>query len=173
MTGTLFAPLLTQRLVGRVQSEQFERQELMAESQWRRERRAAELEVRRSCYVAAMSAYRRYRIELMNFLWLVHKAQVTAQGRADLEDARQTMHLAFAEAQLVGSEAVVAELDGTTEVLAQTFYRILRLEEGDPLPDGGFETLKAHLLGLGERWKDMRAVMRADLGADGALQRGR
>ncbi|AZM89218.1 MULTISPECIES: hypothetical protein [Streptomyces] len=190
MTGTLFAPLLTQRLVGRVQSEQFERQERMAEGQWQREQRAAELDVRRACYVAAMAGYRRYRIELMNFLWLAHKAgaagdgdgagngngdrdAVRAAGRADLEAARQAMHLAFAEAQLVGSEAVVAELDATAERLSQAFYRVLRLDEGDPVPDGGFEAVKADLLGLGERWKEMRAVMRADLGTDARLQRGR
>ncbi|MFF5704212.1 hypothetical protein ACFY7H_17155 [Streptomyces sp. NPDC012794] len=173
MTGTLFAPLLTQRLVGRVQSEQFERQERMAESQWLREQRASELDVRRACYVAATTGYRRYRIELMNFLWLVHKAQVTADGRAALEDARQAMHVAFAEAQLVGSEAVVAELDATTERLSEAFYLILRLEEGDPAPDGSFQEVKANLLRLGERWKEMRALMRADLGTDARLQRGR
>ncbi|GLX18470.1 MULTISPECIES: hypothetical protein [Streptomyces] len=187
MTGTLFAPLLTQRLVGRVQSEQFERQERMAEGQWQREQRAAELDVRRACYVAAMAGYRRYRIELMNFLWLAHKARAAgaagggagertgerAAGRADLEAARQAMHLAFAEAQLVGSEAVVAELDATAERLAEAFYRVLRLDEGDPAPDGDFEAIKADLLGLGERWREMRAVMRADLGTDARLQRGR
>ncbi|MFJ3879600.1 hypothetical protein ACIPW5_19370 [Streptomyces sp. NPDC090077] len=175
--GTLFAPLLTQRLVGRVQSEQFERQERIAEGQWRRERRVAELDVRRACYVAALAGYRRYRIELMNFLWLVHRPDTTAEagaeGRAALEAARQTMHLAFAEAQLVGSGAVVAELDETTERLAGAFYRVLRLEEGDPAPDGSFDALKAELLGLGERWREMRAVMRADLGTDTAVQRGR
>lgn len=189
MAGTLFAPLLTQRLVGRVQSEQFERQERIAESQWRRERAVAELDARRACYVAAMAGYRRYRIELMNFLWLVHKADATsegavegvtegaaesrAEGRAGLEAARQAMHLAFAEAQLVGSEAVVAELDATTERLARVFYRILRLEEGDPEPDGSFELVKADLLGLGERWREMRAVLRADLETDVGGQRGR
>ncbi|MGE7389442.1 hypothetical protein ACQKM2_28620 [Streptomyces sp. NPDC004126] len=177
MAGTLFAPLLTQRLVGRVQSEQFERQERIAEGQRRHERAVAELDVRRACYVAAMAGYRRYRIELMNFLWLVHRAdtapEATARGRAGLEDARQAVHLAFAEAQLVGSEAVVAELDSTTERLAGAFYRILRLQEGDPEPDGSFEAVKADLLGLGERWREMRAVMRADLGTDPEVQRGR
>ncbi|MEU9716093.1 hypothetical protein [Streptomyces sp. NPDC047976] len=177
MAGTLFAPLLTQRLVGRVQSEQFERQERIAEGQWRREQQAAELDVRRACYVAAMAGYRRYRIELMNFLWLVHRADATpegmTEGRAGLEDARQAMHLAFAEAQLVGSEAVVAELEATAERLAGAFYRILRLWEGDPEPDGSFEAVKADLLGLGDRWRGMRAVMRADLGTDPGLQRGR
>ncbi|MFD0355469.1 hypothetical protein ACFVHW_17290 [Streptomyces sp. NPDC127110] len=183
MTGTLFAPLLTQRLVGRFQSEQFERQERMAEGQWQREQQAAELDVRRACYVAAMAGYRRYRIELMSFLWRAHKAQAEgaagggagerAAGRADLEAARQAMHVAFAEAQLVGSDSVVAELDATAERLAQAFYRVLRLDEGDPVPDGDFEAIKADLLGLGERWKEMRAAMRADLGTDARLQRGR
>ncbi|MET9607925.1 hypothetical protein ABZZ17_23130 [Streptomyces sp. NPDC006512] len=70
--GTLLAPLLTQRLVARVQAEQGERQERLAETQWGREQQVAALEKRRDCYVAANSGYRRFRVELMNHLWLVH-----------------------------------------------------------------------------------------------------
>lgn len=139
VTGTLLAPVLSQRVVARIQSQQFERQERLAEAQWRRERQVAELDKRRECYVTANSGYRRYRLELMNFLWLIHKGEVTAQGRADLEEARGAMHVSFAEARMVAH------------------------------PEGSFEELLAALPALGERWTQMRAAMRADLGVGGVV----
>ncbi|WP_411105557.1 hypothetical protein [Streptomyces sp. cmx-4-9] len=167
VTGTLLAPVLSQRLVARIQSQQFEREERLGELRWQREQRVAEQAARRACYVTANAGYRRYRQELMLFLWLVRKGEDTARGRSDLEDARRGMHAAFAEAQMTASDAVLAELDGMTRALAGTYARVLRLEEGDPYQDGSFEDIHAELLALRERWERMRDAMRADLGVTG------
>ncbi|MFE2167476.1 hypothetical protein ACFXB3_20825 [Streptomyces sp. NPDC059447] len=165
VTGTLLAPILSQRMLGRVQAEQFDRQQLVAEAQWAREQRLVEVEKRRACYVTANSGYRRYRIELMKYLWRVHKGEATPEARAELDEARHAMHAAFAEAQMVASDSVLAELDALTQVLAGQYSRTMRLEEGRPRPEGGsFEEIQAVLLRLGDQWKGMRAAMRADLG---------
>ncbi|MFE9632883.1 hypothetical protein [Streptomyces sp. NPDC006463] len=166
VTGTLLAPVLSQRVLARIQAQQFERQERLADAQWRRERLVTERDTRRACYVTANSGYRRYRLELMNFLWLIHKGEVTPQGRTDLEEARGAMHVSFSEAQMIASDAVLVELDAMAQALASSYSRILQLEEGDPHPEGTFEELLAGLPALGERWKEMRAAMRADLGVD-------
>ncbi|MFB7252856.1 hypothetical protein [Streptomyces nojiriensis] len=166
VTGTLLAPILSQRVLARVQTEQFERQQRAADAQWVREQRTAEVEKRQACYVTANSGYRRYRIELMKYLWLVHKGEATAQARADLEEARHSMHTAFAEAQMVASDAVLRELDAMTATLAGAYSRTLHLEEGDPYPGWAFEEIQAELLRLGDRWKRMRGLMRADLGVE-------
>ncbi|MEU9085672.1 hypothetical protein [Streptomyces sp. NPDC048357] len=158
------ASVLSQRLAARVQAEQFARQERLAGAQWQREREIAELEQRRQCYVTANSGYRRYRVELMNYLWLVHKGEVTAQGRADLEDARHAMHAAFAEAQMIASDAVLAELDAMTDTLSRAYSRTMRLAEGNPRPGESFEEIHGALAGVGGQWQDMRGAMRADLG---------
>ncbi|MFJ3721197.1 hypothetical protein ACIPYQ_01335 [Streptomyces sp. NPDC090045] len=164
VTGTLIASVLSQRLAARVQAEQFARQERLAGAQWQRERQITDLEQRRQCYVTANAGYRRYRVELMNYLWLVHKGEVTPQGRADLEDARHAMHAAFAEAQMIASDPVLAELDAMTKTLSRAYSRTMRLEEGNPRPGQSFEEIHAVLAGVGDQWQAMRGAMRADLG---------
>ncbi|MFF5488954.1 hypothetical protein [Streptomyces virginiae] len=166
VAGTLIASVLSPRMLARIQAEQFERQQRAADAQWIREQRVAEVEKRRACYVTANSGYRRHRIELMKYLWLVHKAEVTASARADLEETRHSMHTAFAEAQMVASDAVLRELDAMTVTLAGAYSRTLLLADGDPQPGWSFEEIQTLLLRLGDRWKDMRGIMRADLGVD-------
>lgn len=166
VAGTLLATVLSQRMVAGVQAAQFDREQRVARERWLREQELAEQARRRDCYTAANAAYRRYRIALMSFLWLVHRAQVTAEERALLEEARRAHHSAFAEAQMVASGTVLAELDLMTKTLAGTYHRTLRLGEGDPTPDGSFEEIHAELLALWARWEHMRDAMRADLGVD-------
>ncbi|MFE2284006.1 hypothetical protein ACFXDJ_07535 [Streptomyces sp. NPDC059443] len=167
VAGTLLATVLSQRMVAGVQAAQFEREQRVAQARWLREQELAEQARRRDCYTAANAAYRRYRIALMSFLWLVHRARATAEDRAALEESRNAHHAAFAEAQMIASAAVLGELDLMTRTLAETYRRTLRLEEGDPAPDGSFEEIHAELVGLWELWENMRDAMRADLGVAG------
>lgn len=166
VAGTLLAPVLSQRLLTRAQSEHSERQERAADAQWVREQQVIELGKRRDCYVTANAAYRRYRVELMNYLWLVHKAEVTPTGRTALEDARHAMHASFAEAQMVASDAVLDELDSMAQTLARIYNRVMRLEEGNAAADGSFEEIQGRLMRANDRWVGMRSAMRADLGVD-------
>ncbi|MET9474820.1 hypothetical protein [Streptomyces sp. NPDC002922] len=164
VTGTLIASVLSQRLLGRVQSEQFERQQQVAETQWRREQQVAELSRRRDGYMQVNASFRRYRTHLMNFLWTVHKRAVTPEARELVEEARRDHHSVFAEAQLIASTAVLAELDEMTTALSEVYRRTMCLEEGNPDPDGSFDDIRADFVRLWERWERMRGVMRTDLG---------
>lgn len=164
VTGTLIASVLSQRLLGRVQSEQFERQQQVSEAQWRREQRVAELNRRRDGYMQVNASLRRYRTRLMNFLWTVHKGAVTPEAREVVEEARRDHHSVFAEAQLIASTAVLAELDEMTTALSEVYRRTMYLEEGNPDPDGSFDDIRADFVRLWERWERMRGVMRTDLG---------
>ncbi|WP_371615927.1 hypothetical protein [Streptomyces sp. NBC_00454] len=166
VAGTLLATVLSQRMVAGVQAAQFEREQRVAQTRWLRERELAEQARRRDCYTAANAAYRRYRIALMSFLWLARGAQVTPEERTALEEARSAHHVAFAEAQMVASAEVLAELDLLTEALSGTYHRTVRLGQGDPVANGSFEEIHAELLGLGARWEGMRGAMRVDLGVD-------
>ncbi|WLQ48351.1 hypothetical protein P8A21_12945 [Streptomyces poriferorum] len=165
VTGTLIASVLSQRLLARVQSEQFDRQQQLAEAQWRREQQAAELNRRRDGYLQVNASFRRYRTRLMDFHWTVHKEAVTPEARELVEEARRDHHAVFAEAQLIASAAVLAELDGMTAALSEAYRRIMSLAEGTPDPDGSFDDLRTDFAGMWERWVRMRDVMRADIGA--------
>lgn len=164
VTGTLIASVLSQRLLARVQSEQFERQQQATEAQWRREQQVADLNQRRDGYMQVNASLRRYRTHLMNFLWIVHKGAVTPDARELVEEARRDHHSVFAEAQMIASAAVLAELDEMTKALSEVYRRIMCLEEGNPDPDGSFAEIRTDFVRLWERWERMRATMRADLG---------
>ncbi|WP_369367011.1 hypothetical protein AB5L52_28695 [Streptomyces sp. CG4] len=164
VTGTLVASVLSQRLLARDQSEQFQRQQQAVEAQWHREQQVAELNRRREGYMQVNASFRRYRTQLINFLWTVHKGAVTPDERELVEEARRDHHSVLAEAQMVASAAVLVELDGMTTALSRVYRRIMFLEEGNPDPDGSFTEIRTDFVRLWERWEGMRAVMRADLG---------
>lgn len=166
VTGTLLAPVFSQRLLARSQADQFDRQQRAVQAQWEREQERMELTERRACYITTNAAYRRYRIQLMNYLWHVHRANVTPEARAELQDARAAHHAAFAEAQMIASPAVLARLDPMATSLGDAYRKIKFLEEGEPRSNGSFEEIEADLQRLWEDWKEMRSVMRADLGID-------
>ncbi|TXS40410.1 hypothetical protein EAO75_36175 [Streptomyces sp. uw30] len=168
VTGTLLAPIFSQRIVTRVQEGQFERQQEAMQAQWARDQAEARLSERRACYVATNAAYRRYRIQLMNYLWDVHLGNVTDVARDELEAARHAHHAAFAEAQLTASTPVLAELDAVAKELAGAYRRIKCLEEGNPMANGSFEDIEKDLQRLWDRWKDMRTRMRTCLGVEEA-----
>ncbi|MFJ7259575.1 hypothetical protein ACIQV2_05310 [Streptomyces globosus] len=115
------------------------------------------------------ASLRRYRTHLLNFLWTVHKGAVTPDARELVEEARRDHHSVFAEAQMIASPGVLAELDEMTKTLSEVYRRTMCLEEGNPDPDGSFDEIRADFVRLWEQWERMRATMRADLGLGTAL----
>ncbi|MGW5640592.1 hypothetical protein [Streptomyces sp. NPDC003832] len=166
VAGTLLAPILSQRLLGRMQGEQFERQQQAAHTDWLREQEKVELAERRSCYVMTNAAYRRFRIQLMDYLWHLNRGTADAEARAELTAARDAHNAAFAEAQMVASGAVLTHLDDMATALHAAYVKIVYLERGDPHADGSPDDIDRELRGLGDRSHEMRRVMRADVGID-------
>ncbi|ATZ26638.1 hypothetical protein ACFZBM_23020 [Streptomyces lavendulae] len=166
VAGTLMASVLSPRLLARIQSEQFTREQRAAEAQWLREQQVAGLARRREAYANVNASFRRYRTHLLNFLWTVHKGAVTEAAREVIEEARRDHHSVFAAAQIVASARVLAELNTMTRTLSETYRRIMCLEEGDPDPDGSFEELKGDFTRLWDQWEEMLGAMRADLGVE-------
>ncbi|MEV0261127.1 hypothetical protein AB0I49_07265 [Streptomyces sp. NPDC050617] len=162
--GTLLAPVLSQRSQARALEADFERHQQAEQAQWQREQERVGLEQRRTCYVDTNAAFRRYRVELMNFLYLVDRGEVDEAVGQALETARQAHHVAFAEAQMVASDTVLRYLDGLAIALGKSYRKTKNLEEGHPEPDGSFAEIEAYLNWLWERWDVMRDAMRADLG---------
>lgn len=120
--------------------------------------------MRRSCYIETNAAFRHYRMQLMNHLWNVHRHEVTEAGSERLEASRHGHHVAFAEAQMVASPAVLAQLDDMSRALSEGYRRTKCLEEGNPDDGDTLEVIQDYLGWIWERWKETRAAMRTDLG---------
>ncbi|WP_251093799.1 hypothetical protein [Streptomyces sp. Caat 7-52] len=166
VAGTLLAPIFSQRLLARIQGEQFERQQHAAHADWLREQEKTELAERRACYVMTNAAFRRFRIQLMDYLWHLNRGTVDAEARAELAAARDAHNVAFAEAQMVASAVVLTHLDDMVTALHAAYVKIVYLERGDPRADGSPEDIDRELRGLGDCSHEMRRVMRADMGID-------
>jgi len=109
----------------------------------------------------------RYRVELMNYLYAIHRKEVVdEQGKMDLEEARRSFTESFAEAQIIAPQEVLATIYVIREGTAKGYRDVKHLEDKDPEPNGSFEEIETFLNGLWIKWGDMRDSMRNDLGIE-------
>src|SRR5689334_2662310 len=101
--GTLSASIATQIMSAKARGDEFSLQRSHRQEDYAREQAEAVLAQKRSCYVSMMSSSRRYRVELMNYLFAIKRGSVVNEASMRLEDARLAFSVSFAEAQLTGS----------------------------------------------------------------------
>jgi hypothetical protein len=107
---------------------------------------------------------RRYRIELMNYLYAIRNDRLDATVRESFRAAREAYIASVAETHLTAPDAVLTPLETVTRGLSRAFQLIMRLQDGEPDPDWPVERLEAYLVGLWDEWAVLRRAMRADLG---------
>ncbi|MET9729094.1 hypothetical protein ABZZ79_00075 [Streptomyces sp. NPDC006458] len=152
--GTLFAPVLSQRLTARQRAEDTERAE--------RERRSAE---RRAAYTAMNRSARQFHTLLKDALHRLRDGAYAEQDRDRLEEARREYRDRYAEAQMIVPERILEASRSVNDVLAEADAVVKRLDRG--LAREG-ENPERQLLVLKEeaepRLSAMRGLMREDLG---------
>ncbi|MFJ9628622.1 hypothetical protein ACIQPR_02565 [Streptomyces sp. NPDC091280] len=151
--GTLFAPVLSQRLTARQRAE---------DAQVAERRRL--FEERRDAYTAMNRASRQFHTLLKDALHRIRDGVYTEAEREQLEEARRDHRDRYAEAQLVVPEHVLDASRAVNEVLANTDAAVKRLDRG--LARDG-ETTEQTMRDLAEaepRLTAMRQLMRTDLG---------
>lgn len=156
--GTLSASIVTQVLSARNQARAFE-------SQVRREQELGEQSIKRSCYIAMFANSRRYRIELMNYLYAVQAKAVNDAVRADLEEARRAYSTSVAETELTAGAEVLAAVKKIDRVLSPSFAQIKMLEREDQQPGKSFEEILTTLGTFWDLWPIMQHAMRRELHA--------
>jgi hypothetical protein len=154
--GTLSASIVTQVLSARNQSRAFD-------FQARREQELGEQSTKRSCYIAMFANSRRYRIELMNYLYAVRAKAVDDAARADLEEARRAYSTSVAETELTAGAEVIATIKSIDRVLSPSFARIKMLERDDPQSSSSFEEIQTTLGTFWDLWPGMQHAMRREL----------
>ncbi|MET8244933.1 hypothetical protein ABZV31_11220 [Streptomyces sp. NPDC005202] len=105
--GTLFAPVLSQRLTARQRAE---------EARAAEERRR--FEERRAAYTAMNRASRQFHTLLKDALHRIRDGVYTEQDRGQLEEARRDYRDRYAEAQMVVPERILDASRAVNQVLA-------------------------------------------------------
>lgn len=83
--GTLLAPIVSQRLSARARREEFEMQRTQQLDEYRRQQEEKVLMAKRACYITVISSARRYRLELMRYLFAVKEGAVDDTAGSRLE----------------------------------------------------------------------------------------
>lgn len=154
--GTLSASIVTQVLSARNQSRAFD-------LQVRREQEEGVLTTKRACYIAMFANSRRYRIELMNYLYAVQAKAVSDAVRADLEEARRAYSTSVAETELTAEAEVLAAIKRVDGVLSPSFAQIKVLEREDLQSSSSFEEILTNLGTFWDLWPSMQHAMRREL----------
>ncbi|WJD97598.1 hypothetical protein [Streptomyces antimycoticus] len=151
--GTLFAPVLQQRMTVRQREEDA-----------RREDRRRRVEARRTAYTGMNRASRQFHTLLKDALHRIRDGVYTDEDRVRLEEARRDYRDRYAEAQMIVPERVLEASRALNTVLAGIDAQAKRIDRG--LQRDG-ETAAGALLELKEaepRLATMRRIMREDLG---------
>ncbi|WP_405647856.1 hypothetical protein [Streptomyces sp. NBC_00019] len=151
--GTLFAPVLSQRLTSRQRAEEAE----LAEHR----RLFAD---RRTAYTGMNRASRQFHTLLKDALHRLRDDVYTDHDREQLEEVRREYRDRYAEAQMVVPERILQASRAVNQVLAGIDAVVKRLDRGRAR-DG--ESAVQALLDLKEaepRLSEMRRLMREDLG---------
>ncbi len=151
--GTLFAPVLSQRLTARQRADEAQLDE-----------RSRRFEERRDAYTAMNRASRQFHTLLKDALHRLRDGVYTELERDQLEEARRDYRDRYAEAQMVVPERILDASRAVNQVLADVDAAVKRLDRG--LARDG-ESAEGSLLQLKDaepRLAAMRQLMRADLG---------
>ena len=164
--GTLAGTIVSQVLSARARRADFDMQRSQRREDYIHERQKADLANKRSCYIAMMASSRRYRVELMNYLYMVKQKTINSDARNDLENARRAYLDSIAEVQIVATLKVLSTIDPVGSGLSKAYHAIKQLQSGEPEPDGSFEEIDRFLKELWDQWRYMREAMRQDLGIE-------
>lgn len=162
--GTLSASIVAQRLSARARREELELQRLHRSEDYDRERQESVLTQKRDCYISVTSSSRRYRVELMNYLFAVKNETANDKSNQRLEDARIAFSISFAEAELTASLPVLEAARSLRNGLSEGYQAIRRLEEESSNSRDSYDEVEKFLLRLWDQWHPLHTAMRADLG---------
>ncbi|MFF2959287.1 hypothetical protein ACFVT1_10310 [Streptomyces sp. NPDC057963] len=151
--GTLFAPVLAQRLTDRRRVEQA-----------RLDGEQRKFEDRRVQYTAMNRASRQFHTLLKDALHRIRDDVYTEQERTQLEEARLDHRDRYAEAQMIVPERILQASRDLNRVLAAGDAAVKRLDRGVARDGESVERVLEDLKAADPCLDTMRGLMRQDLG---------
>ncbi|MFE6099561.1 hypothetical protein [Streptomyces laurentii] len=161
VAGTLGGSFLAQRAAERAKRREIE---LVRGHEEVREG----LLLRRDCYGELNRDARQFTTALHRFLHVLRERGAEDADRAELEEAKRAHRDAYSRAQMIVPDEVLASASEVNKALSGLYGHVRRLERDEPEPG---ETREAALRAQAEIWdllRDMRTVMRRDLGVTSA-----
>jgi hypothetical protein len=151
--GTLFAPVVSQRISARQRTEETRAAE---ERRWFEERRTA--------YTAMNRASRQFHTLLKDSLHRIRDGVYGDAERDQLEETRRDYRDRYAEAQMIVPERILEASRSVNEVLAGVDALVKRLDRGRAREGESAERALLDLKEAEPRLSVMRRLMREDLG---------
>jgi hypothetical protein len=151
--GTLFAPMLAQRMTARERQQEAE----LADTR----RRFEEL---RAQYTAMNRASRQFHTLLKDALHRIRDGVYTEQERTQLEEARLDHRDRYAEAQMIVPERILQASRDLNQVLANADGAVKRLDRGLARDGETVARILENLRAASPFLDTMRELMREDLG---------
>jgi hypothetical protein len=161
--GTLSASIVTQISSARTQLRTFEMQGSSRKEEYCREQEQVVLSIKRSCYIGMMANSRRYRLELMNYLYAVKSQTVSDSVIAELEEARRAYSTSVSETELTADAAVLTVINSIDEALSDSFQSIKEHERAQARTDNSFAEIIDTLKKFWDLWPLMQQAMRREL----------
>lgn len=164
--GTLAASIVSQVLSARARRQELGVQRLQRQDEYDREERQRVLANKRSCYITNISATRRYRIELMSYLYAINRQAIDKDATERLEEARLAFNSNLAETVLTGTLSVIEAVEPIRIGLAESYTATKDLERETPKSNSKFEEIRAQLFKFWDEWPRLYTTMRNDLGVE-------
>lgn len=164
VTGTLLAPIVSQRLSAHARREEFELQRSQRQDEYNREQQEKVLTAKRNCYISIISAARRYRFELLRYLYAATHGTVNDATRDSLEEARLVFITNLAETELTAAVPVIKALEPFRKGMSESYVATKELEQGAQELNKSFEEIRTFVVKLGDAMSPVHAAMRDDLG---------
>ncbi|MFF2138211.1 hypothetical protein [Streptomyces sp. NPDC058193] len=159
--GTLLAPLATARVNSRARLQEFQLQQRANAEARKEESAAADLERRRTAYIALNGSARLWRILLMEDVNALRAGRTCGE---QTEPARQAFQADFAQVQMLVPDHVLDAANRVRIALADARERLGRQAAGNGEGEAAWQDLHGYVLGLWSEITDMQAAMRKDLG---------
>lgn len=162
--GTLASALLTQRSADRTKLRELELIEERRIDDRTYGEASANLEARRTCYVALNTEARHLHTMLTKFLHSLQNGQVTDLLRDEVDQVRHAHRARNAEAQMVVPDEVLSVSGLVSERLNKLYAMLKRFDEGSPDENESFDAAHGLRRSLWDDLAAMRSAMRSDLG---------
>lgn len=173
--GTLFSPVLAQRVTARTKLQEFELSQRQRQEEREVEQKRLAFEERRTAYTELNAQMRSMHRALLNYMHLIRAENQSEADVTKLDEARQKYLERYFDVQMLISDSVLNAAGRANDGLSRAYGMARRLGSDAPRATSengqGEETIDStfsYLEEVRQRIADTRNIMRTELGLTAA-----